>query len=220
MTDLLTTREVKELLKLDRTTIYRMLKQGRLSGVRVGQQWRFTRQAVEALLRGEHAGEPAPVPEQPAAAPDRDQQLLPALRAGAVARGRPGTVRRLVAGAGAAQRALPAGRGLPRRAGLHARPHRGRRPAGGAARRRAVPAERGADRGRAAGARLRPGPRGGRRGGARGAVRRRRRARADRRVPAEGRQDVRGDRSRALAEGLGAGLCPAPKPPPPQAGCR
>jgi len=69
MTDLLTTREVKELLKLDRTTIYRMLKQGRLSGVRVGQQWRFTRQAVEALLRGEHAGEPAPVPEQPAAAP-------------------------------------------------------------------------------------------------------------------------------------------------------
>jgi len=69
MTDLLTTREVKELLKLDRTTIYRMLKQGRLSGVRVGQQWRFTRQAVEALLRGEHAGAPAPVPEQPAAAP-------------------------------------------------------------------------------------------------------------------------------------------------------
>jgi excisionase family DNA binding protein len=52
MDDLLTTREVQELLKLDRTTVYRMLKDGRLSGARVGQQWRFPRQAVEALLQG------------------------------------------------------------------------------------------------------------------------------------------------------------------------
>jgi excisionase family DNA binding protein len=52
MDDLLTTREVQDLLKLDRTTVYRMLKDGRLSGARVGQQWRFPRQAVEALLHG------------------------------------------------------------------------------------------------------------------------------------------------------------------------
>ncbi|MGB9754636.1 helix-turn-helix domain-containing protein [Roseiflexus castenholzii] len=43
MNDLLTTREVQDLLKLDRTTVYRMLKEGRLTGVKVGQQWRFHR---------------------------------------------------------------------------------------------------------------------------------------------------------------------------------
>ncbi len=52
MNDLLTTREVQDLLKLDRTTVYRMLKEGRLTGVKVGQQWRFHRREVEALLRG------------------------------------------------------------------------------------------------------------------------------------------------------------------------
>jgi excisionase family DNA binding protein len=52
MDDYLTTREVQDLLKLDRTTVYRMLKDGRLSGARVGQQWRFPRQVVEALVQG------------------------------------------------------------------------------------------------------------------------------------------------------------------------
>lgn len=52
MNDLLTTREVQDLLKLDRTTVYRMLKEGRLAGVKVGQQWRFHRREVEALLQG------------------------------------------------------------------------------------------------------------------------------------------------------------------------
>jgi excisionase family DNA binding protein len=58
MDNLLTTREVQELLKLDRTTVYRMLKDGRLSGARVGQQWRFPRQAVEALLHGAQFASP------------------------------------------------------------------------------------------------------------------------------------------------------------------
>lgn len=52
MEDLLTTRQVQELLQVDRTTVYRMLKDGRLSGVKVGQQWRFSRQEVESLLSG------------------------------------------------------------------------------------------------------------------------------------------------------------------------
>lgn len=54
MHDLLTAREVQELLKLDRTTIYRMLKDGRLEGVKIGQQWRFVRQEVEAILSVTH----------------------------------------------------------------------------------------------------------------------------------------------------------------------
>jgi len=52
MEDLLTTKQVQELLKVDRTTVYRMLKDGRLTGIKVGRQWRFPRQEVEALLSG------------------------------------------------------------------------------------------------------------------------------------------------------------------------
>ncbi len=52
MEEFLTAKEIQDLLKVDRTTIYRMLKDGRLRGVRVGTQWRFSRQEVEAMLSG------------------------------------------------------------------------------------------------------------------------------------------------------------------------
>ncbi|MEA4910200.1 MAG: helix-turn-helix domain-containing protein [Chloroflexi bacterium] len=52
MPDLLTTREVQEMLKVDRITIYRMLQDGRLKGVKIGQQWRFTPKEVAQLLDG------------------------------------------------------------------------------------------------------------------------------------------------------------------------
>jgi excisionase family DNA binding protein len=49
---LLTARQVQELLNVDRTTIYRMLKDGRLTGVKVGQHWRFASQEVNDILTG------------------------------------------------------------------------------------------------------------------------------------------------------------------------
>jgi excisionase family DNA binding protein len=49
---LLTAKQAQELLKVDRTTIYRMLKDGRLNGVKVGQQWRFYTGEVNDLLAG------------------------------------------------------------------------------------------------------------------------------------------------------------------------
>jgi len=52
MTDLLTTRQVQQLLKVDRITVYRMLNDGRLKGVKIGQQWRFAASEVERLLSG------------------------------------------------------------------------------------------------------------------------------------------------------------------------
>ena len=52
MNELLTTRQVQEMLKVDRTTVYRMLKDGRLTGVKVGSQWRFPRVEIDALLYG------------------------------------------------------------------------------------------------------------------------------------------------------------------------
>jgi excisionase family DNA binding protein len=49
--DLLTTRQLQNLLQVDRITIYRMLSDGRLHGFKVGGQWRFRRQEIEAWLQ-------------------------------------------------------------------------------------------------------------------------------------------------------------------------
>lgn len=50
MSDLLTTRQLQDLLQVDRVTIYRMLNDGRLSGFKVGGQWRFSRQEIARWL--------------------------------------------------------------------------------------------------------------------------------------------------------------------------
>lgn len=50
MADLLTTRQVQDLLKIDRTTIYRMVEGGQLPAIRVGKQWRFTQADLDRLL--------------------------------------------------------------------------------------------------------------------------------------------------------------------------
>lgn len=53
MAELLTARQVIDLLKIDRTTLYRMLKNSRLNGVKIGSQWRFRRSEVEAMMFGQ-----------------------------------------------------------------------------------------------------------------------------------------------------------------------
>jgi excisionase family DNA binding protein len=55
MDDLLTTKQLQDLLQVDRITIYRMLNDGRLRGFKVGGQWRFSRQEIEMWLRGQQA---------------------------------------------------------------------------------------------------------------------------------------------------------------------
>lgn len=52
MEALLSARQVQEILNVDRTTIYRMLKDGRLTGIKVGQNWRFSPHEVDDLLSG------------------------------------------------------------------------------------------------------------------------------------------------------------------------
>lgn len=73
MEDLLTTKELQELLKIDRTTVYRMLKDGRLTGIKIGEQWRFSRQEVNNLLSGPT---PPATPALPAPEP-RSGTILP-----------------------------------------------------------------------------------------------------------------------------------------------
>jgi excisionase family DNA binding protein len=73
MNDLLTTHQVQEILRVDRTTIYRMVDSGRLPAIRVGKQWRFSRPEIERWLQTQSAqtqqspdGAPAqPVTDQP-----------------------------------------------------------------------------------------------------------------------------------------------------------
>lgn len=52
MGDLLTVKQLQDLLQVDRTTIYRMLNDGRLTGIKIGGQWRFSRKEVDDLLSG------------------------------------------------------------------------------------------------------------------------------------------------------------------------
>lgn len=51
MSNFLTTRQLQEILQVDRTTIYRMADSGRVPAVKVGSQWRFPRQQVETWLK-------------------------------------------------------------------------------------------------------------------------------------------------------------------------
>ena len=50
MAELLTTKQVQEKLKIDRITIYRMINDGRLKGVKVGNQWRFPESEIDRML--------------------------------------------------------------------------------------------------------------------------------------------------------------------------
>ncbi len=54
MDDLLTTKQLMDLLRVDRTTIYRMINDGRLPRMRVGGQWRFPRQAIEKWITAQN----------------------------------------------------------------------------------------------------------------------------------------------------------------------
>lgn len=75
MTELLTTRQVQALLRVDRTTIYRMVENGELPALRVGKQWRFAREQVEAWLQtGGASNSPATAPVL-AAGTDRPAKL-------------------------------------------------------------------------------------------------------------------------------------------------
>jgi len=53
--NLLTTRQIQELIRVDRITVYRMLKDGRLRGFKVGGQWRFPSRDIEAWLQEQQA---------------------------------------------------------------------------------------------------------------------------------------------------------------------
>jgi excisionase family DNA binding protein len=65
MDDLLTVHQVQDLLKVDRITVYRMLHDGRIKGIKIGQQWRLTKQEVARLVGGEIPALETPLASEP-----------------------------------------------------------------------------------------------------------------------------------------------------------
>jgi excisionase family DNA binding protein len=50
MQNLLSARQVQDVLHIDRSTVYRMAEDGRLPAVRVGKQWRFPAEDIYAVV--------------------------------------------------------------------------------------------------------------------------------------------------------------------------
>ena len=63
---LLTTKDLQEIINVDKSTIYRMAEDGRLPAVKVGRQWRFPSDQVAEMFGG---AAPLPSPAPPTSAP-------------------------------------------------------------------------------------------------------------------------------------------------------
>lgn len=62
MAEYLTAKQVINLLKIDRTTLYRMIKEDRIKGVKIGSHWRFPQEMINNLIEGK-AAEPVHIIE-------------------------------------------------------------------------------------------------------------------------------------------------------------
>ena len=89
MADLLTTSQVQDKLRVDRTTIYRMVEDGRLPAIRVGKQWRFQEDEIERWLQARGASLPAPLGNGPTSAETAAPVSVSASAAAAAAGGMP-----------------------------------------------------------------------------------------------------------------------------------
>ncbi|MBT8241264.1 MAG: helix-turn-helix domain-containing protein [Acidimicrobiia bacterium] len=74
MTAMLTTKDLQELINVDRSTIYRMAESGKLPAIKVGRQWRFPAREIEIWLNGDTTA-PAVPDEQPVG--ELAEMLLP-----------------------------------------------------------------------------------------------------------------------------------------------
>lgn len=67
MTDMLTAKDIQDLLQVDRSTVYRMAERQQIPAFKVGRQWRFPSDQVEQWLKGQApTTTPAPTPPTPA----------------------------------------------------------------------------------------------------------------------------------------------------------
>jgi excisionase family DNA binding protein len=62
MSEMLTAKEMQDLLQVDRSTIYRMAESGKLPAIKVGKQWRFPSEQVDSWFHGQVAKQATPRP--------------------------------------------------------------------------------------------------------------------------------------------------------------
>lgn len=67
----MTVEDVAEMLRINKSTVYRMAKAGRLPATRVGRQWRFRLSALEAFL---DAGGDAAFEEKSSGSEEKEQE--------------------------------------------------------------------------------------------------------------------------------------------------
>lgn len=77
MNDLLTVHDLQDLLRVDRMTVYRMIRDGRLPAFKVGGQWRFSRAEIAEWLREQRASLEAAAVPPVADEPPRAAHVLP-----------------------------------------------------------------------------------------------------------------------------------------------
>ncbi|MCZ7529533.1 MAG: helix-turn-helix domain-containing protein [Acidimicrobiia bacterium] len=79
VSELLRTKDIQELIKVDKSTIYRMAEDGRIPAIKVGRQWRFPEDRIEDWLASKYAvPPPEPGPEPPGDIPRGDlRSILP-----------------------------------------------------------------------------------------------------------------------------------------------
>jgi excisionase family DNA binding protein len=75
MDELLTTRQLEDMLHVDRITVYRMLDRGLIPGFKVGGQWRFSRSEISAWLSEQRGAQTAGVAPVQGAEPEVGGEL-------------------------------------------------------------------------------------------------------------------------------------------------
>lgn len=68
MAEMLTAKDIQDMLQIDRSTIYRMAENGRIPAVKVGKQWRFSSDAIDTWLKAQSASPVSSPQNQPAIA--------------------------------------------------------------------------------------------------------------------------------------------------------
>ena len=62
--EILTLAQAAALLQVSERTIHRMVKRGEMPGMRIGGQWRFDREQIKALVRGEWTPDEEPLTQE------------------------------------------------------------------------------------------------------------------------------------------------------------
>jgi excisionase family DNA binding protein len=65
MADMLTAKDVQELLQVDRSTVYRMAEAGRLPAIKVGKQWRFPAAQIDEWMATQMGAQVLPTAVMP-----------------------------------------------------------------------------------------------------------------------------------------------------------